>query len=139
MIRRTINLVQSKKEKKDYKYKQYINLILERYNESPHQSLFNNMPYDVYKNGKKLNYHKRLSKILNQTKKIVLDVLKKNDRVLISRVKNNIFEKSSLRQWKDETFVIYKVLLTDPVTYKLPDLNGEEIEGSFYREELRKL
>ena len=35
-------------------------------------------------------------------------------------------------------FRISKIVLTIPITYKIIDLNGEDIEGSFYRKELQK-
>ena len=31
-----------------------------------------------------------------------------------------------------------KIRLTIPVTYKITDYNGEEIQGSFYEQELQK-
>ena len=31
-----------------------------------------------------------------------------------------------------------KIQLTIPVTYKITDYNGEEIQGSFYKQELQK-
>ena len=31
-----------------------------------------------------------------------------------------------------------KIKLTIPVTYKIPDYNGEEIQGSFYEQQLQK-
>lgn len=40
--------------------------------------------------------------------------------------------------WTEEVFVIDEVLPTKPVTYKIVDLMGEEIEGSFYEQELQK-
>ena len=76
---------------------------------------------------------------MNKKRDKNLSILKKNDKVQISRIKNNIFEKESLRQWVNEVFYINKVLLTDPVTYKLCDNSGEEIQGKFYREELKKV
>ena len=35
-------------------------------------------------------------------------------------------------------FRISKIVLTISITYKRIDLNGEEIEGSFYEQELQK-
>ena len=35
-------------------------------------------------------------------------------------------------------FTISKIQLTIPVTYKITDDNGEEIQGSFYEQELQK-
>jgi hypothetical protein len=36
-----------------------------------------------------------------------------------------------------ELFVVDKVLYTNPITYKIKDLNGEEIIGSFYNQQLQ--
>ena len=38
----------------------------------------------------------------------------------------------------EEVFKIYKIQLTIPVTYKITDCNGEEIQGSFCEQELQK-
>jgi hypothetical protein len=38
-----------------------------------------------------------------------------------------------------EIFIVVKVFITDPVTYRLKDTKGEDIEGIFYREELQTL
>ena len=35
-------------------------------------------------------------------------------------------------------FIIDKIQYTKPITYKLKDLNDEEIQGSFYEPELLK-
>ena len=47
------------------------------------------------------------------------------------------FEKGYTTRWTREIFVIEKVLNTNPVTYKINDLKGEEIKGSFYEQELQ--
>ena len=49
-----------------------------------------------------------------------------------------MFDKGYTPNWTEELFVIDKVMLTKPVTYKLVDLLGEEIKGSFYEKELQK-
>jgi hypothetical protein len=61
------------------------------------------------------------------------------DRVRLSRIKNNVFEKSSLQRWVREKFIIDKVFITEPVTYELRDEKGEKIQGIFYRQELQKI
>ena len=38
----------------------------------------------------------------------------------------------------EEVFKMSKIQLTIPVTYKITDYNGEEIQGSFYEQELKK-
>ena len=40
--------------------------------------------------------------------------------------------------WSEEIFIIKKIKNTVPCTYVLNDLNGEEIIGTFYENELQK-
>ena len=58
------------------------------------------------------------------------------DKVRISK-KKKTFEKVYTR-WTEETFTIVEVKRTSPITYKITDLNGEEIKGTFYEPELQK-
>ena len=60
------------------------------------------------------------------------------DKVRISKYKRRVFDKGYTPNWTEEVFVIDKVIPTKPVTYKIIDLLGEEIEGSFYEKELQK-
>ena len=46
--------------------------------------------------------------------------------------------KGYTQRWIEEIFTISKIQLTIPVTYKITDYNGEEIQGSFYEQELQK-
>ena len=48
------------------------------------------------------------------------NVLREGTRVRIARGEK-IFEKSSLRNWTNEIFLIKKVFISDPVTYELED------------------
>ena len=59
------------------------------------------------------------------------------DKVRISK-KKKTFEKGYTTRWTEEIFTIVEVKPTSPVTYKITDLNGEEIKGSFYEPELQK-
>ena len=49
-----------------------------------------------------------------------------------------MFEKGFTPLWNEEVFKISKIVLTIPIIYNIIDLNGEEIEGSFYEQELQK-
>ena len=60
------------------------------------------------------------------------------DKVRISKYKRKVFDKGYTPNWTEEIFVIDKVLPTKPVTYRIVDLMGEEIKGSFYEQELQK-
>ena len=132
MVRRVLTLTG------EFNYEQFLPAILQRYNDSPHKSLFGLTPHQVYVKGIKVKKYKTLQKLINKPIPTKI-ILKKGNRVRIARLKTNIFEKSSLRRWTDETFIINKVYITDPVTYTLKDVNNEVIQGIFYREELQKI
>ena len=59
------------------------------------------------------------------------------DEVRITK-KKKVFEKGYTTRWTEEIFTITEVQNTNPVTYKLADLQGEEIKGTFYEPELQK-
>ena len=63
---------------------------------------------------------------------------KVGDKVRISKYKRNVFHKGYTPNWTEELFTIDKIQYTNPITYKLKDLNNEEIKGSFYEPELLK-
>ena len=62
---------------------------------------------------------------------------KVGDHVRISKYKN-IFAKGYTPNWSEEVFVIKKIKNTVPWTYVINDLNGEEITGTFYENELQR-
>ena len=62
---------------------------------------------------------------------------KKGDIVRISRYKN-VFAKGYDTNFSEELFIIDRVNKAKPITYMLKDLNGVEIEGQFYEQELAK-
>jgi len=64
--------------------------------------------------------------------------LKINDMVRISKYKH-VFSKGYIENWSIETFIVSKVLETDPVTYRLKDQQNELIHGSYYEDELQKV
>ena len=59
------------------------------------------------------------------------------DEVRITKKKKD-FEKGYTARWTEEIFTIKEIRETNPITYKLEDLQGEEIEGTFYEPELQK-
>ena len=70
----------------------------------------------------------------NGRKSVVAEV---GDRVRISKYKNN-FAKGYAPNWLEEIFVIKKIKKTVPWTYVINDLNGEDITGTFYENELQR-
>ncbi|GFU60919.1 uncharacterized transposon-derived protein F54H12.3 [Trichonephila clavipes] len=60
-----------------------------------------------------------------------------NDTVRISKEKL-LFEKGYEQNWTREIFTIHDIIRRNPIVYKLKDLAGEVIRGTFYEQELQK-
>jgi hypothetical protein len=52
------------------------------------------------------------------------------DKIRIT-VKKDVFRKGYLPRWTEELFIVSFIQYTDPINYKIKDLNGEEIKGTF--------
>ncbi|XP_070550216.1 uncharacterized protein [Ptychodera flava] len=69
-------------------------------------------------------------------------VFKHSERVQITKYKGT-FKKGYLPNWTEEIFIVTKVIYTAglqiPLVYKIKDLNGEEILGTFYSNELQRI
>ena len=59
------------------------------------------------------------------------------DHVRITK-KKKTFDKGYTQRCTEKVFKISKIHLTISVTYKISDCNGDEIQGSFYEQKLRK-
>ena len=57
--------------------------------------------------------------------------LKISDKVKVSKYKRKIFDKGYNPNWTEELFTTDKVIYTNPITYKIKDLNDEDNQGSF--------
>ena len=64
---------------------------------------------------------------------------KVGDKVSISKYKRKVFDKGYTPNWTEEIFLINKIQSTNPIAYKIKDLNNEKIQGSFYEPELLKV
>ena len=76
------------------------------------------------------SYHTKSSK------KFKKSYFKIGDKIRISKYRT-IFDKSYKGNWSEELFIINNIQPTTPITYKIKDLLGEDIEGSFYKQELQ--
>jgi hypothetical protein len=63
-------------------------------------------------------------------------LFKIGDKVRITREKYT-FEQGYKSNWSTEIFVVSQIIRRSPIRYKIKDLNGEIIEGSFYAQELQ--
>jgi len=64
--------------------------------------------------------------------------LKIGDTVQITKYKRKTFDKGCTPNWTEKVFIVDEIQWTNPITYKIRDVNGELIKGAFYREELQK-
>ena len=49
-----------------------------------------------------------------------------------------MFEKGYTTRWTEEVFTLSQIQFTDPPTYKITVNNGEEIQSTFYEQEMQK-
>ena len=64
-------------------------------------------------------------------------VLNVGDKVRIS-IHKRLFEKGASANWSEEIFEINEIVRAKPTVYRIKDLDGEEVKGLFYREQLQK-
>ena len=99
------------------------------------------------------SYHRTIKMTpLNASKKSNENIVRKNhnfeitdkkqkfkigDKVRVSLLKNT-FEKGYTSNWSEQIYVIYDIKSSNVHYYYLKDLNGNEIDGIFYQEELLK-
>ena len=109
--------------------------LVEDYNNTVHSST-KLTPIEASKKKNELTVWRNLYpdryKINNLTPKFSV-----GDEVRITK-KKKVFEKGYTTRWTEEIFTIKEIRETNPITYKLEDLQGEEIKGTFYEPELQK-
>ncbi|GFX27156.1 uncharacterized transposon-derived protein F54H12.3 [Trichonephila clavipes] len=49
------------------------------------------------------------------------------------------FEKGYEQNWRRELFIVFEIVQRIPIVYRLKDLQGEEIKGTYYEAELQKV
>lgn len=107
--------------------------LVYNYNHTIHRTI-NIAPAEVNQDNQQEIYER----LLARQPKVKPPKYQVDDYVKISRSKN-LFEKETSGNYTIEIFKIYRVLHTIPIMYKLEDLNGEPINGSFYEPELIKV
>ena len=112
--------------------------FLKSYNNSYHRSI-NKKPNQVNKSNESevfltLYKHRKNEGNIN-TIKIKFKV---GDHVRLSKIKKT-FEKGYTPNWTREVFKIYGIIASVPPSYKVKDLNNQEITGTFYDLELQKV
>ena len=109
--------------------------ILEQYNNTKHSFL---KMTPVQANKKKnesavyFNLYGDMTQLSSKPNKKV------GDKLRIRKYKRKVFDKGYIPNWAEEIFLVDKIQSTNPITYRLKDLNNEEMQGSLYELELLK-
>ena len=101
--------------------------IVNKYNNIKHRTI-KMKPTDV-KDNTYIDFGKEVNDIDQK--------FKVGDRVRTSKYKN-FFTKGYTPIWSEEIFVITNIKNTVPWTYVINDLNGENITGTFYENEMQR-
>lgn len=121
--------------KNSYRYIDALQTICYAYNNSYHRAI--KMTPSAVNSTNILEVYKNLQssdvKISNSKPKC-----KMGDYVRISKYKG-VFDKGYYPEWSDEIFKIASVIESQPMVYKIVDLQDEDIDGRFYEQEIQKV
>ena len=109
--------------------------IIKNYNASKHRGI-GMAPKDVSIKNEEELWHKQYG---NEFLKTSVGMFKFNigDNVRIARILSTRFAKEGEEKWTREIFTIKYRRATRPPTYKITDLQGDLIKGSFYEHQLQ--
>lgn len=118
--------------RQSFKWFDILHRIIQEYNHNEHRTI-GMKPVEVTETDE----HDLLIRYGKHEQKSTKPKLKIGDKVRIT-VKKDVFSNKYRRNWTREIFEVCEILHTTPVTYRIKDMNGEEIIGSFYEQELQK-
>jgi hypothetical protein len=111
------------------RYVDVLDDMLTQYNNTKHSSIkmtpVLSTPENLYR-----TYMNLYSDIVHDNRQRSRPKFKVGDKIRIT-VKKDVFRMGYLPCWTDELFTVSAIQYTDPITYKIKDLNGEEIKGTF--------
>lgn len=117
-----------------YKWTNILQTLVDEYNDSKHRTI-KMKPNNVSRNNEKF----LLDTVYNRKWVIKPSVKPKytvGDTVRLSKYKS-VFKKGYTPNWTAEVFKVKKIQYTNPITYQLIDLNGNDVKGTVYAEELQ--
>ena len=117
------------------KYIDVLDDFVERYKNTRHSSI-KMSPVEASKKQNEMRVYRNLYQEFKR--RPIHAKFKTGDKVRILK-KKGLFEKGFTPNWTEEVFTVSKIQRTNPVTYKMTEYNGEEIQGTFYEKELQKL
>nr|DAC81388.1 TPA_asm: integrase [Parasteatoda house spider adintovirus] len=121
--------------KNTFRYIDVLEDIMKSYNNTYHTSI-KMEPAKVTKENEKQVFNNLYQNLPNQ--KRYKCTFKIGEAVRISKSKM-VFEKGYENNWSEEIFIINHCISRIPPVYKIKDLMGEEIKGTFYTQELQRV
>jgi len=119
------------------KYIDVLDDFVDKYNNTWHSSI-NMTPVEASKIINTITVYRNLyQECPDLTRRPMRAKFTIGDKVKIAK-KKKFFEKGFTPNWTEEVFTVSKIQRTDPITYKINDLNDEEIQRTFYEQELQK-
>lgn len=115
------------------KWVNILQTLIDKYNNTKHSTI-KMKPKDV----KKRHEKKLLNTIYKYDEYLKKPKFSVGDSVRISKFKH-LFEKGYTPNYGAEIFKIVRVAHTQPITYLLNDYQNNEIQGTFYEQELQKV
>ncbi|GFS57234.1 putative uncharacterized transposon-derived protein F54H12.3 [Trichonephila clavipes] len=122
----------------EFNTKNYIDVIdklIHSYNHSYHRSI-KMEPVSVSRHNRKQVLKNLYGGLRNEKPKAPR--FKIGDIVRINKQKLH-FEKGYEQNWRRELFIVFEIVQRIPIVYRLKDLQGEEIKGTYYEAELQKV
>lgn len=118
----------------NFKWYKILPKLIEEYNTKDVHRTIGMRPVEVNENNEEdvLIRINKLRKVEQKKPKFQV-----GDRVRIFAYKNT-FQNKYKNNWTREIFLVDKIFYTNPITYSLKDLEGEEVLGKFYDQELLK-
>ena len=107
------------------KYIDVLDDYVERYNNTRHSSI-KMTPVEASKKENEVRVYRNFYQDFER--RPIHAKFKTGDKVRILK-KKGLFEKGFTPNWTEEVFTVSKIQRTNPVTYKITDNNGEEIQG----------
>ena len=114
--------------------RKFVNVLVDQYNNEIHSSI-KMTPKEASRKENENKVSKNLYPEFGG--KTLTPKFSLGDSVRITK-KKKTFDKGYTQRWTEEVFKMSQIQLTISVTYKITYYNGEEIQGSFYEQELPK-
>jgi len=123
--------------RKSFRYYDVLDKVVKAYNNTVH-SATKQCPVNVDEYNQFDVWIESNKELLSRKTENKKATLAKNSHVRVRRLKKQ-FEKGYSSNYTEEIFKVRKVVQSNPVTYKLSTLEGDYIDGSFYKQELSEV